>query len=1315
VRTAGASLGRYVLRERLGTGGTGEVWRAFDSRLSREVALKFIAARAADPDEASWLERLRAEARALARLDHPGIVTLHELEESGGTPFLVLELVCGVTLRERLAEGRLSVEQAVVAVAAIAEALAAAHQQGVVHGDLHPGNVVLPHSGGIKILDFGLSRLLGEGGTAGAAGGTIGYLPPERLRDAPVDERGDLFALGAILYHALAGRRPFERPSGAEELIALTREDPTPLRDVDDLPLALVALVSSLLAKEPAARPSSALEVASQLRHIERRLATASPDRLASPAIGRPTAFRGLLPFSESDRDAFFGRETEIASLLARVCQPDFRLGVLYGESGSGKTSLLRAGLVPGLRDAGFLPLLCRSLEPLAALAAEGRRQTGIGRAEGEPIDRYLRRLEDEMAAPLVVIFDQFEEFFVAFPTPTEREPLVALLAASAGATPAARFLLAIRSDFLHLVAAALDGRVDEPLAAKRRAHLAAFDPAQARDILERSARAAALPLTPDLVNRVAEDLATAGRVLPSELQIVGEQLQRRTIVTIAAYDAGGGREQLVHRHLEEVVEGTRDADGARRLLLALVSEEGTRRPLTLDELAAAVPRSRGAVVGLLEAFVGARLVREIQDEVPWRYELQHEYLIGPIERSGGEVLGRRERANRLLRQHASAHALDRRALVPLGDLLRIRRDADPERRRSERDLLRRSWRRGLLRASATACLVAAAAIAAAAALAVREEWRGERLAAGHTAAARACSFSPDGRQLATGGEDGRVILWDFPRRQAIATFGDYGDSVTTLAVSPDGRWLAYGGRGGRIVIRDLATRRVAATIGAREGVVAGIQFSPDGRWLAASDQHDTSVWEIDGWAIRHRWPVPASFHATNLFTADSRLLYAGSLLNAWETDTGRPVVSPVTLTSYGCNWAALSPDGREIIGVGALGEVRFVDLGARAVVSLDLAHRDHGRAAAFSPDGTLAATGAEDVALWDVRSRRLIARLEYPSVVWSIAFSPDGGTLVSTHGDGSVVLWDVAGRERTGSLNEHSAPVRAVAFSPDGQRLATAGDDRSVILWSPQAGTKLEVILGQETRINGLAFAPDGGTLAACDQNGGVSLWDLVSHERLWTYVKRSEVCYGVTFSHDGRWVASTGQVLTREGRAVASLPQRTAAGGAKYGLVFGPGDQWLAVVTDSGEIARLGVPDFALIESVRVEGAIPLVTVDVSPDGSLLVAGGDDGVVRLFQAEPLRALGEIGRHPARLKAVAFSRDGRRVASASDDRTVALWDVKRRTRLATIGVHSSPILALAFSPDGNTLAVGAHDSSVRLYGRSHWLWGRQLDGSRNP
>ncbi len=335
--TLGTRLGTYEIVAPLGSGGMGEVYRAKDLRLGREVALKVLPAEVAThPDRLARFER---EARTVAALSHPNIVVLYSVEDEGHVRFLTMELVEGQSLDKHVTPGGLPLTRVLDLGIALSDALTAAHEKGVVHRDLKPANVMVTREGRVKVLDFGLARpaavdsdlhstqaatLAVPLSSAGLVVGTVPYMAPEQIRGEAVDARSDLFALGIILYELAAGRRPFGGATSADVSSAILRDTPEPLATVrPDLPGDLERIVGRCLEKNPRERFQTALDVCNELRRISPTLEHGKPGTRVTPA-SQDIASIAVLPFvnrSASAEDEYFsdGLADELLNTLAKI------------------------------------------------------------------------------------------------------------------------------------------------------------------------------------------------------------------------------------------------------------------------------------------------------------------------------------------------------------------------------------------------------------------------------------------------------------------------------------------------------------------------------------------------------------------------------------------------------------------------------------------------------------------------------------------------------------------------------------------------------------------------------------------------------------------------------------------------------------------------------------------------------------------------------------------------------------------------------------------------------------------------------------
>ncbi|MGC2245673.1 MAG: protein kinase, partial [Terriglobales bacterium] len=412
----GARFGDYEILEQLGAGGMGEVYRARDTRLDREVAIKTLSLeRCSEPDA---LARFEQEARSACALNHPNIVTIYELGQVNGTRYIAMELVNGETVRELLASGPVPLRKAVSIAAQIADALAKAHEIGLVHRDLKPENLMVAGDATAKILDFGLAKLRavdphrGSDSSStviterGVVMGTIGYMSPEQVTGGETDFRSDQFSFGSVLYEMVAGASAFRKKTYAETTAAILRDEPERSRMLQAAP-PFLWIVERCLAKDPKQRYASTRDLARDLAAVRDRLAD-SPVRHVEP---RPNN----LPVQ---RTALIGREREAATLRELLSRVDVRLVTLTGPGGIGKTRLAVqvAAEVAGEFPAGvcFVPL--SGVGERGLIASTIAQAMGLGESGNQSPQESLREYMGGLAQPMLLLLDNFEHLVAAAP-----------------------------------------------------------------------------------------------------------------------------------------------------------------------------------------------------------------------------------------------------------------------------------------------------------------------------------------------------------------------------------------------------------------------------------------------------------------------------------------------------------------------------------------------------------------------------------------------------------------------------------------------------------------------------------------------------------------------------------------------------------------------------------------------------------------------------------------------------------------------------------------------------------------------------------
>lgn len=420
----GTRFGRYEIVCPLGAGGMGEVYRARDLQLGRELAIKVLTR---DPKSGPGdLERFEREARSASALTHPNIITIFEMGNVNDTYYIAMELVEGEPLRNILSRGAIPLQTTMAIAVQIAEGMAKAHEAGVIHRDLKPENVMLSRDQFVKILDFGIAKLFDTNPVSantssvpnafitrpGTVLGTIEYMSPEQAKGLPLDMRSDHFSFGSVLYEMVTGKRTFQRATKAETITAILRDPPESVASLNPrAPAPLCWLIERCLAKNPAERFSSSRDLARDLANIRDRLSDAPGRFFAAPQRNLP-----------SQPTLLIGREREIASVKGLLLRDEVRLVTLTGPGGIGKTRLglqvLEEVKHEFLGGVSFIPLAAvtdASLVPSIIGQALGLKESGQ-QITANSLKDFLRDLHDD----LLLLFDNFEHLLVAAPLVAE-------------------------------------------------------------------------------------------------------------------------------------------------------------------------------------------------------------------------------------------------------------------------------------------------------------------------------------------------------------------------------------------------------------------------------------------------------------------------------------------------------------------------------------------------------------------------------------------------------------------------------------------------------------------------------------------------------------------------------------------------------------------------------------------------------------------------------------------------------------------------------------------------------------------------------
>ena len=1062
--------------------------------------------------------------------------------------------------------------------------------------------------------------------------------------------------------------------------------------------------------------------------------------------------YLGLVPFQERDARFFYGRDELVAQLVQRLLARLDGTGMLLvaGESGAGKSSLLRAGLMPrlaaGVLGPGSQRWPRRAIRPTGSPMRElamhladvaGADPVSVYRslsaAPGEApmlVEQAVRAAASRVAdtgsgspadtaalAPprLVLIIDQFEELFTAGGDaengPEEREAFVAALHAAATVPagphkrPPALVVVAVRADFLGRLIAY------PPLKAALETGpftVGAMSEAELRLAITGPAAEAGLAIEPALVETVIAELRekTGGGLGSGVLPLMSQAMAatwehcESNELTLRGYRHAGGVADAVNRSAQAAYDvlTSRQQDAARLVFtqLIVITADGqlARRRCARTDLRVPAAQMTADIDAVIDIFSAQRLLVLGEDSV----EISHDVLL---------------QAWKQLRDWLGDDQLDR-ALYS-----QVVTDANTwDSNRRDPSYLYRPGRLATIDAAVTRWQneptrypplpVTGKAFLQAAHHAARRGARRRRsgfaiLALLTALAVVASGIALSQRAAAVRQRDQAVY------NQVIAEAFQFGTSDTPLAAQLN--LAAY-----RIQpTQDLASRLVntentplSSPLATDAGAVNSVAFSPDGHTLASgSDDGAVALWDV----------------------ADSG---PARLLSQPLTGTDVAAVASV----------AFSPDGRTLASGDVDGTVRLWDVGDPAHPRpLGQPLTSSGSAAvdslAFSPDGHTLAIGGDDdtVGLWDVADPAhpsplgQILTSSVTAAVDSVAFSLDGHTLASGDADGTVRLWDVGdpahprplGQPIDPTLTSGTVAVNSVAFSPDGRTLVSGSDDGTVRLWDvgdPAHPSALGQALtgGGTAAVDSVTFSPDGHTLASGNLDGTVALWDVAdpAHPSALGQPLTSggtAAVDSVAFSPDGHTLASGSLDGTIR---LWSLPQTVLTGtgiGAVNSVAFSPDGHTLASGGNAdGTVALWDVGDPADPRPLGLPltggGSAAVDSVAFSPDGHMLASGSDDGVVQLWNvADPAhpRPLGQplTSGGSAAVDSVTFSPDGHTLASGSDDGVVQLWNVADPAHPRPLGqppANGGAVFSVTFSPDAHALAGGGPDGAVQLW-----------------
>ena len=1284
------TLRGYDLREELGSGDFGVVHLAFQASVGREVAVKVI--RPEHANRPDFVRRFEAEAQVVAQLEHPHIVTLYDFWRDPDGAYLVMSHLRGGSLAGALRRGPWHAEPALTLLEQVGSALSHAHRHGIIHRDLKPANILLDEDGNAYLSDFGIASQPAD--IAGRPmSSSLAYLPPEELYGGALDRRSDIFSLGVLTFELLTGTG------------ATGRDLPALIRSRADLPTPLADVLCSATHERISERPPSVEEFLDAVRPLLDPGAGRSAARTrALPRMPIRNPYKGLRAFGEADAGDFYGREALVDELVDAVAQS--RLVAVVGPSGSGKSSAVRAGLVPalragrGTRDGNWLVSETYPgsypFEELEAaftrVAVEDPGDFGdLLRGDERGLLRVAKRILPGDDSELVLIIDQFEELFSLVESEeTRRLFLAGLSALATDERSRVRVVLTIRADFF-----------DRPLAYPGFGDLftaslvTVTPPSQAslEQAIIRPAHNVGLQLEPGLASEIVNDVQDQPGGLPLLQYALTELFERREgdRLTIAGYRESGGvtgalarRAEAVYEHLPANVRDT-----ARQVFLRLVAlgegTEDTRRRVARQELTD-LPGSR-RVEHVLDAFGAHRLVsfdRDASTRDP-TVEVAHEALLRHWARLREWVDGARDdlRQHRRLQQAAAEwqdHGEDPAYLLPperLGpiegwfagttvllseterryvDSSAERRKeleaAEAERRAHEEVLERRAMRR--LQAAVAVLAVGVLVAVGLIGLALAESGRAdEQRAVAEEAQARAeAQQAIAEEQRAIAEEQERTATARELATTALAELEADAERAILLALEAidttrdvDGAVMPEAEAALHTAIRASHLERTLPTGG-------GISLAPDGTLATAGVDGVLTVWDGETWEP--------------LFE-----------IEGGHTDV--PVRLGDALLSLEPDDVDFSPGGERLVVANAEFQGTIIDAVTGEVLT-ELEERI--LRPRFSPDGRVVAglspqdpdggvAAAAVIGVWDATTGAIQHRFHHQDAVFDYAFSPDGSRLASTT-FGLSHVWNLEDGEEVWALlaGPDVFPGLAVSYTPDGEQIVFGVQNGNIVFRAAGDGGLVRAFPGHDVPAQGgLAFSADGSRIVTVGQLEA-RVWNAATGQRLFQLAGHAGVIRDVELSPDGS------RVYTSSQDGETRIWDISVEGGVEYAFAA------------------------ALVQPASTWPAF-------SPDGRHLATGGPDGDVSVFELDTMEVVRTLSTADA-THMTAYSGDGTLLATSSilgyfdapqaDWRdAIEVWDAETGERLAAFDQPRGPGWDLALNPDGSLLAW-AGETQLRVF-----------------
>jgi WD40 repeat protein len=1019
--------------------------------------------------------------------------------------------------------------------------------------------------------------------------------------------------------------------------------------------------------------------------------------------------YKFLSSYDISDRFIFFGRTAAVEELAGQI--PRHKVLIINGQSGSGKTSLIRAGLIPRLADNGYFYVTFRDYsDPIRQLREYFTRDEAfrLNGADSLTLFKILWAISHKQKSRLVVVLDQFERFFVNVPPGLRRRFIQEFKECMESDLSAEEmnFVFSIRQDFFGQLVREFEAVLPRFFNESSRYHLEPLNREEAREAIVDPLRY--IPnigynlkfvdeiLLPGLIEKIADE----EKIEPPHLQIVcnrlyeaaKKNLKKSKIVEIdhELYKELGGAQGILQDYLdhcvEEIVQGPKKSNVVRSILKLMIETTGTRRFISLKDIRNGLPDIKD--FKLIETFIkrleNVRVIEIRGEGEATSYSLSHDFMVEKIQEWLDDREMNRKRAQETLKR-GIAEWKSNKTLFSKKQIHIIHKWA-VKLSEEEKKLLKESQKAYRRRSLCISGLVVLLLITSG--MFLRHYSQKQKISTSRKLAAFATQILDTDPSLSFRLAEAALNIWPtFSAQKAVMSPLEYplhnvleghADDVNIAGFSPDGRRIVTASHDKTARIWNVADGRQLHVLKGHMASISKVSFSSNGKYIVTASFDKTArIWDASTGQQLQILEGHTDFISHAGFSPNGTQIITASwdkTANIWDASTGRQLHVLVGHTDS-VSSAKFSPNGERIITTSGDNTVRIWDATTKRQINILKGHTASIITAVFSSDGRHIVTASHDntARIWDAATGEQVYVLNgHTAPVMIAAFSPDDRLIISASKDNTARVWDVATGRQVYTLKGHTAPVIFAEFSMDGNQILTASGDNTARTWDVESGQKRHTLNGHTAPITSAAFSPDGRQIVTASKDNSARLWNTAAGQQLYVLKEHTDSLSANMFSQNGKCIVTGSHDETARLWDIVT--------GEQCHILKGHGDSILST--------------------------------EFSPDGERVVTASRDKTARIWHAATGQQIHVLDGHTDSVMNAAFSPDGKQIVTASKDNSARIWDVATGQERCIMDEHKGPVISAMFSPNGRQIATISLDE-VRIWDTDTCKKNRTLDGDK--